>query len=382
MEMYDKTYLVHSVQLERLLSLNLVTIISSTLLAILLAYIQYDILKPTLTYGLLATALVVNATRVGLYQYYIRTPKDDHATIKNRLLFFRVGVFLSAVVWGIQGYLAFKLDTQPDYQVLVIYLLIGTTSGAVVSYAIDRVSALAYILFTVLPMLLSLYFFSQGNEIYNIMSASALVYVIYNSVSVKRVNERLLEAIVLKHEADLREQETKKLAFFDSLTDLPNRRLLKDRLQHAIDVTRRSEKNGAVLFIDLDQFKQLNDTYGHEKGDILLQQVAARLKDAVRESDTVARLGGDEFVVMVENLSSNLKDAEVQLSLLANNILSKLTKPFDLDGITYQCGCSVGIAIFGEHGNDDDSLLRHADAAMYQVKERGGNGAQIFEGRE
>ena len=175
------------------------------------------------------------------------------------------------------------------------------------------------------------------------------------------------------------EEQIHKLAFFDSLTGLPNRRLLYDRLKQAISSTGRTNCHGAILFIDLDNFKVINDTRGHDVGDLLLVEVARRLQDCVRGEDTVARLGGDEFVVMVDSLSDSLDQALTQIDTLGEKVLQLFSRPFNLGGKEHFATPSVGISIFHDHEITVDELLKRADAAMYQAKQSGRNAIRFFD---
>jgi diguanylate cyclase (GGDEF)-like protein/PAS domain S-box-containing protein len=173
--------------------------------------------------------------------------------------------------------------------------------------------------------------------------------------------------------------EIKSLAFFDPLTELPNRRLLLDRLQQALASSARSGREGALLFIDLDNFKTLNDTLGHDMGDLLLQQVARRLDNCVREGDTVARLGGDEFVVMLEGLSEHALDAADQTRLVGEKILTLLNQPYRLQGHEYLNTPSIGATLFHAHQTGIEELFKQADIAMYQSKKAGRNTLRFFD---
>jgi diguanylate cyclase (GGDEF)-like protein/PAS domain S-box-containing protein len=175
------------------------------------------------------------------------------------------------------------------------------------------------------------------------------------------------------------EAEIHRLAFYDPLTQLPNRRLLLDRLQQAISASVRSGREGALLFIDLDNFKILNDTLGHDKGDLLLQQVAERLGACVRESDTVARLGGDEFVVMLEGLGAGAEMAASQARMVGEKILASLNRPFLLGEHKHHSTPSIGITVFGDRQDSVDELLKRADFAMYQSKAAGRNTLRFFD---
>ena len=173
--------------------------------------------------------------------------------------------------------------------------------------------------------------------------------------------------------------EIEQLAFFDPLTGLPNRRLLSDRLQQAVMASARSGRKGALLFMDLDHFKTLNDTLGHDVGDLLLQQVAQRVQTCVREADTVARLGGDEFVVMLQDLSPHAMEAASQAKMVGDNILAALNAPYELNGTVYRSTCSVGATVFGDTNQQSTELLKQADIAMYQVKNAGRNALCFFD---
>lgn len=170
------------------------------------------------------------------------------------------------------------------------------------------------------------------------------------------------------------------LAFYDPLTQLPNRRLLLDRLHQALAASARSgHHHGALLFIDLDHFKTLNDTLGHDKGDLLLQQVAQRLVTCVREGDTVARLGGDEFVVMLEGLSVHPDEAATQAETSGEKILATLNQPYLLAGYENRSTPSIGVTLFGDHQTSIEELLKQADLAMYQSKTAGRNTLRFFD---
>jgi len=175
------------------------------------------------------------------------------------------------------------------------------------------------------------------------------------------------------------EAQIRQLAFYDPLTLLPNRRLLADRLHKALASSARSGREGALLFIDLDNFKTLNDTLGHDQGDLLLQEVARRIAGAIREGDTVARLGGDEFVVMLEDLSEDPEEAANQTETVGEKILATLSRPYDLDGHEHRSSSSIGITLFVAQQNSSEELMKRADLAMYQAKAAGRNTLRFFD---
>jgi diguanylate cyclase (GGDEF)-like protein/PAS domain S-box-containing protein len=174
-------------------------------------------------------------------------------------------------------------------------------------------------------------------------------------------------------------EEIKSLAFYDPLTGLPNRRLLVDRLEQSLLSSVRSGLEGVILFLDLDYFKTLNDTLGHDMGDLLLQQVAQRLTACVREGDTVARLGGDEFVIVLTALSEQKIEAAVQAEIIANEILISLNQIYQLNTHIYHCSSSIGVTMINNSEAGIEELLQQADIAMYQAKKAGRNRVCFFD---
>jgi diguanylate cyclase (GGDEF)-like protein/PAS domain S-box-containing protein len=169
------------------------------------------------------------------------------------------------------------------------------------------------------------------------------------------------------------------LAFYDPLTQLPNRRLLMDRLQQILATVTRTGRQGALLFIDLDNFKTLNDTLGHDIGDLLLKQVAHRLVNCIRKGNTVARLGGDEFVVILDDLSEDSEEAAAHAKMVSEKIIAALNCPYQLADFSHHSTPSIGIAMLGDHQESIDDLLKHADLAMYQAKAAGRNTQRFFD---
>jgi diguanylate cyclase (GGDEF)-like protein/PAS domain S-box-containing protein len=175
------------------------------------------------------------------------------------------------------------------------------------------------------------------------------------------------------------EEEIHNLAFYDALTKLPNRRLLMDRLRSAQMLSARSHHYGAVLFLDLDKFKMLNDTLGHDFGDLLLIEVAVRIQSCVREVDTVARLGGDEFVILLEEVDARVEEALQKVALIAEKIRVSLTAPYQIEGSEQHSSPSIGVSLYRGKEDSANSLLKHADMAMYQAKDSGRNAVRFFD---
>jgi len=181
----------------------------------------------------------------------------------------------------------------------------------------------------------------------------------------------------LQYGGDEARQETlHRLAFYDALTGLPNRNLFTDRLAHALAVGQRNRTPFALLYIDIDHFKRINDTLGHESGDELLREVAARLAQAVRASDTLARWGGDEFVAILDGVADPQAAARI-----ASKLLAMCSEPYLVRGRECRITLSVGASFYPRDGHDAGRLVEHADGAMYEVKARGRNGYRIEESR-
>jgi diguanylate cyclase (GGDEF)-like protein/PAS domain S-box-containing protein len=192
-------------------------------------------------------------------------------------------------------------------------------------------------------------------------------------------------------ERKMAEEKIHNLAFYDTLTQLPNRRMLNDRLGQAMAANKRSGIYGAVMFMDLDNFKPLNDTHGHIVGDLLLIEVAHRITRCVREMDTVARFGGDEFVVMLSELNVDRAKSKIEAGIVAEKIRNTLAEPYALtiqpDGdakttVEHHCTSSIGVVLFINHEASPDNLFKWADIAMYQAKDGGRNLIRFYDAKD
>lgn len=202
---------------------------------------------------------------------------------------------------------------------------------------------------------------------------------------IKNEEGQVVRVVVVSHDVTERkrlQEQVHQMAFHDPLTRLPNRRLFSDRLSQVISASSRSASFGALMFLDLDNFKPLNDAYGHDVGDLLLIQVADRLKRGVREMDTVARFGGDEFVVMLAQLDIDEAESISQVAIIAEKLRAALAEPYVLNvadvengdmAFEYHCPASIGIALINHQETTQGGVLRRADMAMYQAKHAGGN---------
>ncbi len=204
----------------------------------------------------------------------------------------------------------------------------------------------------------------------HMISAGAADYFALETINSEHL-DRVLRYALIRYS---HEQRLSHLAYYDSLCGVANRQLFADRLQHAINIHKRNHRRFALLYIDLDHFKRVNDQHGHAAGDETLVTCANLLRDCIRQSDSLARLAGDEFVILADSI-----DQEEGLTALANKIIASLSKPLELTHGSIQVGCSVGIAIFPDAGEQAQALMRHADNALYQAKASGGNACVFYQ---
>ena len=226
------------------------------------------------------------------------------------------------------------------------------------------------------------YLFTNRNMLRPIEQLRAALYKqsrgMVQSLEVSAATSEILELVSAFNQMSQgiynREQRLDYIAHHDALTQLPNRLMFNERLDHALKLESRSDRGTAVMLLDLDRFKLINDTLGHHFGDKLLQQTARRLRNCLRKEDTIARLGGDEFAIIIENL-----EQPDQSLLLARKITHLFQRPFEIDGQEIHASTSIGIALAPQHGRDPETLLRYADIAMYQSKSQGRNQYTLFD---
>jgi diguanylate cyclase (GGDEF)-like protein/hemerythrin-like metal-binding protein/PAS domain S-box-containing protein len=200
--------------------------------------------------------------------------------------------------------------------------------------------------------------------------------------AVRNENQCITNYVITINDMTIRknnEQKIQQLAFYDPLTELPNRRLLLDRLSRVIISNKRLHKNNALLFLDIDHFKMLNDTHGHDVGDLLLTLIAARLSDCIRKEDTLARIGGDEFVIILEGLDEEDIIAASKTTTICTTILTRMNDVFQLNDIHYNCTASIGVVLFKDHLTSTSEVMKQADIAMYQAKLAGRNTVRFFD---
>ena len=618
MNTLNKKTAVQSAQLRQLFSESNVSLLTSTLLAAILAYIQRDVITSSVVFAWLSLVVLVAFSRAALVNAYQCSPVDDDSAIRVWLVRFRLGVLAVGVVWGSAGFLMFPAN-HPEHQMFLIFMLAGLSAGGVVAFSADLISAIVFSLASLLPI--SIRLFITGGSFSLAMGMAGMLYLGFMIISLRHINRSITENIVLRLEAAAREEtmrtseeryrlllnyspvgifqydtnlvitycnerfadilrnsiddivgsnvktlkdqsilsalinalkgemvlyegqyraspgdagiwidlscapsrdaakrivggvaiirditerkqaeemlrisaiafeshspmivtapnsvilrvnqaftkltgysaeevlgqtphllssgrhgksffkdmwgtlkktghwqgeiwnrrknglivaewltiaavaapdgsithfvgtfsniienkdalaEIHRLAYYDPLTHLPNRRLLQDRLGQELAAATRNKLYGAILFLDLDNFKTLNDTRGHDAGDQLLVEVARRLRATVREGDIVGRLGGDEFVVFLADLSAEAEVAAMLTKQVGLKLLDTLAQPYNFDGYEFHCTASIGIRLF-RNQEAVEELLRHADLAMYQAKTAGRNTLRFFD---
>lgn len=482
--------------MQQMLSSSTVALATSVTLALILAYVQFDVIEHAVVIGWFLAVVVISLIRLALVKY-LQSPRCKLTDTPTRLNLFRVGVMVSGLIWGSAGFLLFP-HGMLQYQVLLIFVLAGLSVGGIISYSVDLVSAIVFTISVLTPLLIQLIMSDSGLALPMMLAGS--LYLVFLIFFILSLNRYITENIVMSLESVAREEtlklseeryrlllnhspvgifhfdenlvitycndiiintlhssfgiivgldmktlkdpsllpaarnalngdmglyegeykatfsdvslwismicapardsngnvvggigivqnitdrkkaadEIKSLAYYDPLTNLPNRRLLLDRLKQALSSSARSGKSGSLLLIDLDNFKSINDIFGHQIGDLLLQEVAQRLVSSVRINDTVARLSGDEFVVILDLLSENELEAATQTELIAEKIRNSLGLPYQLEAHEHHSTPSIGATLFKGDAQPAEDLMKQADIAMYQAKKAGRNTLRFF----
>ncbi|NOT66211.1 MAG: GGDEF domain-containing protein [Methylotenera sp.] len=493
----NKKSAIEAAKLQQLLSVSPASLVTSTLLAVILTYVQHETMGLSVILIWFLFVVLAALARTTLVVAYRRPLAKGDPTIHERLIRFRAGVLLAGVAWGFAGFWMFPAS-DPQHRMLLVFILAGLSAGGVISLAYDFVSAMIFTVTVILPLTLQL--LVAGDALSLGMGVAAMLYLCFIIMSLRLVNRGLTQSTIVQLEATAREDamrlseeryrlllhhspmgifhydtnlvvtycndrlayilnmpidrivnldintlndqsilvalnkalvsqtgyyeglysatfsdfsrwisltctpsfdingnvvggiavaqdiserkqatdKVEKFAFFDYLTGLPNRRLLLDRLKQAFVTGVRGNQKGALLFLDLDHFKTLNDTRGHDIGDLLLQQVATRLLACVRAGDTVARIGGDEFVLLLEDLSEKESEAILEIEAIGEKILTALNQPYLLAEHEFYSTASVGATLFTGHEREIEAILKQADIAMYQAKKAGRNTVSFF----
>lgn len=318
--------------------------------------------------------LAVTLLRFGLYYTFrSKTPGTNHSTLWLRL--FLVGALCSGILWGSTAYFFF-LSNEPTHQLFVIFVVGGMAAGAVTTLSASFSTIMLFLVPAMSPFIVLL--FMEGSSLSMTMGGMVALFMLMLSITAWRSSKMIVKSLKRRYARKRAEAMMKFQACHDSLTELPNRRLLLDRLEQEISRCKRHDHMAAVLFIDVDRFKTINDSLGHTIGDALLQEIAKRLEDNVRKEDTAARLGGDEFVVVLSEMGEDEALVAREIRRRAESIENLLSESYQVEGRTLHITSSIGIALCPVNGADADEILKQADIAMYHAKELGRNTIQFY----
>ncbi len=322
----------------------------------------------------LATALALSALRLLGYLYF-RRGAGDQAPERLRLTWALAGVVLNGLVWGSTSLLLFPAG-DPEGQVVLAFVIAGVTAGGVNAVSVFLVPSLLFTALVLSPLIGRLLL--SESELGSGVALACLLYALLLAFSATRYNRTLIDSLQMRHAREQAEADIVRQAYHDPLTNLPNRRMLLEYLHQDLALARRHGHLGALVFLDLDRFKTVNDSLGHQIGDGLLQAAAARLRGEIKDGDTASRLGGDEFVLLFTELSKDPVEAAYLARQAAEQVRLALAEPYRIDGHDLHVSASIGIALYPSDGDDPDALLRAADTAMYRAKEAGRNAVRFF----
>ncbi|MDA0824900.1 MAG: EAL domain-containing protein [Proteobacteria bacterium] len=281
-----------------------------------------------------------------------------------------LGAILSGSTWGAAGIVLFLPDSV-SHQAFISFVLAGMTAGAVTTLSVQLPAALIFIFLAIAPLT---YRIAMTTHEFNVpMSVMTALFMIMMMIASIRFYRNYRDTLAEGLHREAAEKELAKIAYYDPLTELPNRRMFADHLRRAVAASRRDHSLLAVCYLDLDNFKLINDEYGHDVGDRVLVQAANMIRESMRGSDVLGRWGGDEFALLL----TNLKGDKACTSAL-NRLVEALSNRQDFDGISCSLSASVGVALARGEIGDPDILLRQADQAMYLAKRAGRNGYHIF----
>jgi diguanylate cyclase (GGDEF)-like protein len=326
-----------------------------------------------ITWWFLATNSL-SLVRYYLYQRFGRLNQEKTDTT----IWYQLAIVTSAfsgACWGAAGIWLFS-DTSIAHQVFLAFVISGMCAGAISTLSSIRKAARSFVILAIFPV--TIQFFLMESAIGNGIAFMSLLFIAMLLYSAQRLNRTIIETLSARKDRDLSEKTIRYQALYDDLTDLPNRRHLLDTLRQEMANSERHNRIGAALFIDLDRFKRINDSLGHNVGDELLLQVARRIRTRLRNEDTAARLGGDEFVVLLPEVGPDLTLAGIQATKIANKIRRLFHTPFNIQGHDIHISISIGIALFPLSKVGPEDLIQYADVAMYQAKNEGRDCVRLF----
>ncbi len=341
----------------------------------ILGVLLWDTVDHAIIVGWLSAIFLVSLFRGWQYwRFQTARPKPEETKRWHREAL--LGAALSGLSWGASGVLLFAPDSMPD-QLFLTFVLVGVIATAVTTLSALFPAILFFLLVSILPITWS--FFSMGTNLGMVLAGLFLFFMFLMLKTAYRLNTILTETLTMRHDKVMAEATIHHQALYDELTDLPNRRMLFDQLGQEVARSFRHGYLGAILFLDLDNFKNVNDSLGHALGDKLLKEVAQRLSHRLRKEDIAARLGGDEFVILLSEIGKDSSQASVRAQRVASEIQQLFLEPFRIDGHTLYVSASIGIVLFPLDESEPGDLLQRADVAMYRAKEDGRDRFRFFQ---
>lgn len=311
---------------------------------------------------------------------YIRKNPSIENQLKIWKPIFILATFLGGITWGLVATVLYAKSSLTG-QILIIIMIAGITAGSITALSAEIISTIMFLTCSLIPLFFML-ITNKSTDIPAIFSVAVIIYYFYCIIAALRTHKMLVDNYLLtiknddllkdlseaKRQLEESNKALEKLATHDALTGLANRYLFNILLETSIKRADRSKKILALLYLDIDNFKSINDIYGHDAGDQLLKNVAKRIQQSIRAHDLAFRLGGDEFAIILEDFTH-----KNDISQVAKEICDNISKPMMLNNIEFKSTSSIGICIYPANGHDAHTLLKKADRAMYAVKDMGGN---------
>lgn len=348
--------------------------VAATLInAAILSAVLWEIVPSALNVAWLVSVCLVSLFRWLSHHYFNGSAANQAASRWRTVL--TIGTIASGVTWGGASVLLFP-EQSLVHQVFLAFVIAGMSAGAVTTLSAIGGLATGFLLLNLAPLVVQ--FALTDSTLGHVMAGMTALFALMVIVSARRLNRTIHESLLIRGERQEAQDTIQYQALYDGLSGLLNRRSLLDRLHQEMARSMRHGHLGAVLILDLDHFKTINDSLGHRIGDRLLQAVANRLKERLRDEDTVARLGGDEFAVLVPEIGDETGLAAANTQQLAFQLQALFDAPFTVEGHVLHLSASIGASLFPMNQQDPEELLQQADVAMYNAKALGRNTTQLF----
>lgn len=364
---------IRSEQVAQIYAAVPISLLAIVLNSSVLAYIMWGLVPAWIIVSWLVFTNGFSLLRLAMYFGYKRLDRGKPVPEIWASLTIPVAI-VSGLSWGLASFILFPDDIV--YQAFLMLVLAGMCAGAISTLSAVLPALVAYIM-SVMPLLF-IKLLLVGSTIHSFMAFMTFLFTIMVLTAGYRFNATIKDALVTKHRHRKANEVIERQASFDALTGLPNRRMLMARLKQDLSRAARHGHMGAVLFLDLDHFKVINDSLGHSVGDKLLLEVAERLQQRLREEDTAARLGGDEFIIVMSEAGNSEQEAVENAMELSQEIVELFLEPFNINGHELHVTSSIGVVLFPFEDCNVEDLLQKSDVAMYQAKEAGRNKARFF----